>query len=264
MPLKNKYHKLSNLPYCSNKQDTAIVVHNVCKRFHAYEHKTASLRELFMRVLKRSRVNERQPHFSIEDVSLSIGFGVTAALVGPNGAGKSTLLRLMAGIYWPSNGQVVTRGKVAVIIELASGFHPELTGRENVFVYGSILGLNRNVLSRLYDQIVEFAGLDEFMETPVKYYSTGMRMRLGFSIATCVQPDILLLDEILAVGDTEFNRKCLERLRLFQDAGCAIVVATHDMDTAIKFATHAVWIDHGRIQMQDTSEKVISAYKAFY
>ncbi len=247
-----------------NNQDGAIEMREVSKCFYIYEHRTWSLRELFVRTLSRRIIQVRQSRFFLHDMSLKIGPGETWALIGPNGAGKSTLLRLMAGIYWPTSGAVITKGRLAALIDLTAGFHPELTGQENVYLYGAILGHSKNELSLRYGEIVQFAGIEEFMNTPVKYYSSGMRMRLGFSVATAVEPDILLLDEILAIGDAEFRDRCLERLRAFQDSGCTLVIATHDLETAGAFATQAIWLDHGRERMQGVAEEVITAYKASF
>jgi ABC-type polysaccharide/polyol phosphate transport system ATPase subunit len=200
----------------------------------------------------------------LNDVSVNIGQGETWALIGPNGSGKSTLLRTIAGIYWPTKGTVTIRGRLAALIELSAGFHPELTGRENVFLYGSILGLSKDALLRYYDEIVEFAGIREFMDTPTKYYSSGMVVRLGFSTATVVQPDILLLDEIFAVGDAEFRDRCYERIRSFQKTSCTLVLATHDLEAAETFANRALWLDHGTVRIQGEAKEVIAAYRASF
>ena len=243
---------------------SAIEVRQVTKRFYIYEHRARSLREHFVKAAKGHPVNIREPHFCLDKVSVTIRAGETWALIGSNGAGKSTLLRLMAGIYWPTSGSVICRGRLAALIDLAAGFHPDLTGRENVYLYGSILGLSRVELSQRYGEIVEFAGIQEFMNTPVKYYSSGMRLRLGFSVAAVVRPDILLLDEILAVGDAEFRGRCIERLRDFKASGCTLVLATHDLQTAAEFATQAIWLDHGRVRVQGSADHVIAAYSSSF
>jgi len=248
----------------SNGPEPAIEVSGVTKSFYIYEHRTLSLRELFIRMLKRRVVNVNKSHFSLRDVSLTISPGEVWALIGPNGAGKSTLLRLMAGIYWPTSGTIITRGLLAVLIDLGAGFQPELTGNENIYLYGSILGFKEKELSLLYKEIVEFAGIQEFMKTPVKYYSSGMRVRLGFSVATAVEPDILMLDEVLTVGDGEFRNRSLEKLRAFKDSGCTLILATHDLEAAESFATHALWLDHGRVKMQGVAEEVIGGYRASF
>jgi ABC-type polysaccharide/polyol phosphate transport system ATPase subunit len=241
--------------------EVSIELVDVSKRFHFYEHRTWSLRELFVRTISGRYHPREDSHFSIQNISLSIAQGETWALIGPNGAGKSTLLRLMAGIYWPTSGTVRTQGRLAALVELAAGFHPELTGSENVYLYGALLGLNKEELTKRYCEISAFAGIQEFMDTPVKYYSSGMRIRLGFSVATSLEPDILLLDEILAVGDVAFQEKCMERLRAFQNAGCTLIVATHDLETARTFSAKALWVDQGRICLQGSAEQVVREYE---
>lgn len=252
-------------PLSEYAQQFAIEISNVDKQFHIYKRQYRSVRGLFIKAFKRSSQELISADFALHEISLSISVGETWALIGPNGAGKSTLLRIMAGIYWPNKGQVFTRGRLAALIELGAGFHPDLTGRENIFLYGNILGLRNNELKELYDNIVEFAGIKKFIDTPVKYYSSGMSARLGFSIATAVKPDILLLDEILAVGDIDFYDRCHERIQNFQNSGCTIVIATHDLELAETFATLSVWIDNGRIRKQGTVAEVVCAYReSFY
>lgn len=240
-----------------------IELHGVTKRFPLHEGRAGSLRQLFARTLARRRTSPR-PRFSLADVTLSIRAGESWALLGRNGAGKSTLLRLVAGIYWPTQGTVVTRGRVAALIELSAGFHPELSGQENVQLYGAMLGLPRAEIARRYDEIVEFAAIGDVLDMPVKYYSSGMRMRLGFAVATAVEPDVILLDEILAVGDAAFRERCLERLRRFEVAGCTRVLATHDLGAAEELASWAVWLDDGRLRMQGEAKRVVEAYRASF
>jgi ABC-type polysaccharide/polyol phosphate transport system ATPase subunit len=250
--------------YNCGPADAVIELRGVTKKFYVYEHRVSSLRGLFVRSLTERSVNSCNATYCLRDLSLTIRQGETWALIGANGAGKSTLLRLMAGIYWPTDGTVITRGRLAALIELTAGFHPELTGRENVNLYGSILGLSRDELSQSYDDIVSFAGIREFMNTPVKYYSSGMVVRLGFSTATLIQPDILLLDEILAVGDAAFREQCYKRIRSFQKNGCTLVLATHDLEAAGTYATRVLWLDNGLVRMQGEAKAVIDAYKATF
>jgi len=252
-------------PLSELAQQVAIDMYNVDKEFYFYKRPYRSLRGLFIQFFKRSSQELILANFALHEISLSIGASETWALIGPNGAGKSTLLRIMAGIYWPNKGQVITRGRLAALIELGAGFHPDLTGRENIFLYGNILGLRNNELKELYENIVEFSGIKKFIDTPVKYYSSGMSARLGFSVATAVKPDILLLDEILAIGDIDFYDRCLERIQNFQSSGCTIVIATHDLKLAETFATRSVWIDNGRIRLKGKVTEVIRAYReSFY
>jgi ABC-type polysaccharide/polyol phosphate transport system ATPase subunit len=242
-------------------RNSAIEMRGVKKQFHIYQGHNFSMRELFIQKFSRPRPNSKSSEFSLQDISISIDFGETWALIGPNGAGKSTLLRLMSGIYWPNEGQVILRGRVAALIGLGAGLHPDLTGNENIFLYGNILGFKNEELKGLYDNIVQFSGVQEFMSTPVKYYSSGMRMRLAFAVATAVEPDILLLDEILAVGDASFRDRCLKRIRGFQDSGCTIVIATHNLQMAETFASKSIWIDKGRIRLQGKVTDVIKDYR---
>jgi ABC-type polysaccharide/polyol phosphate transport system ATPase subunit len=167
----------------------------------------------------------------------------------------------MSGIYWPNKGQIILRGRVSALIGIGAGLHPDLTGNENIFLYGNILGFKNRELEKLYDSIVDFSEIREFMDTPVKYYSSGMQMRLAFSVATAVKPDILLLDEILTVGDTSFRDRCLQRIRSFQRSGCTIVIATHDLQMAERFASMSIWIDKGHIQSEGKVANVIKNYR---
>ena len=239
----------------------AIEVRGVTKQFYIYEHRPKSLREHLVKTASRQSRGAVTPHFSLSDISFAVRPGETWAVIGPNGAGKSTLLRLMAGIYWPSAGEVVTRGRVATVIELGAGFHPELTGRENVKLYWAILGLARTELAQHYDDIVQFAGIHPFMDTPMKYYSSGMHTRLAFATATAVQSEILLLDETLAVGDAEFRERSLQRLRALQASGCTVVLSTHDLTLAAELATTAVWLDQGRVRSTGPVNDVIASYE---
>jgi ABC-type polysaccharide/polyol phosphate transport system ATPase subunit len=185
----------------------AVLLENVVKQFYVYSHRTTSLREWFIRVVRRRPVHVRRAEFSLKGFNLRVEHGESVALIGPNGCGKSTVLRLIAGIYVPTVGMVATAGRVAAVIELGAGFNAELTGADNIEFYASVMGLSRKALACRVDQIVEFAGFREFMDMPVKYYSSGMQARLAFSVAVNVEPEILLLDEVLAVGDRSFQEK---------------------------------------------------------
>ena len=176
--------------------------------------------------MRRHRVKYDE-FWALKDISFEVPSGTTFALIGENGSGKSTLLKCIARILRPESGEIVTKGKISALLELGAGFHPELSGRDNVFVNGSILGLSRKEIERRFDQIVEFAGLEKFIDVPVKNYSSGMYMRLGFSVAINVDPDILLIDEVLAVGDAEFQLRCLEKIDELRSAGKTIVIVTH-------------------------------------
>ncbi len=239
----------------------AVCCRDVCKRFYYYEHRTASLREAFTRLLRRQPLTTKLPHFELTGFSLDVWPGEAVALVGGNGSGKSTILRMIAGIYQPTLGTVETRGKIAAVIELGAGFHPELTGQENVELYGAVMGLTRKQVRDRFDRIVSFADIGDFISVPVKYYSSGMHARLAFAVTVCVEPDILLLDEVLAVGDQDFRTKCIDRLREFQAGGGTLVVVSHDLETIRTLCTRGVWIDKGVVQMSGRIEHVLDAYQ---
>src|SRR5829696_1307576 len=188
--------------------DFAVEVEGVSKRFRLYHERNQSLKAAFMRG-RRAKFDE---FWALQDVSLSVPTGKTYGLIGHNGSGKSTLLKCMAGILVPDKGAITTRGKVSALLELGAGFHPELSGRDNVYLNGSILGMSRKELNARFDDIVGFAGLEHFIDTPVKNYSSGMYVRLGFSVAANLDPELLIIDEIVAVGDEEFQRRCFDRL----------------------------------------------------
>lgn len=196
-----------------------------------------------------------------EHLDLEVPVGTCLGVIGRNGSGKSTLLKIMTGIYKPDQGTVRLNGRVSSLIELGAGFHPEFTGRENIFINGAILGLSRKEIERRYERIVRFAELEAFIDAPVRTYSSGMYVRLGFSVAVNVDPDILLVDEVLAVGDESFSRKCLDQMTLFKKSGKTIVLVTHDLPTVEKFCDRALWLDSGRIQADGEPRKVIDAYR---
>ncbi|MEP7325703.1 MAG: ABC transporter ATP-binding protein [Gemmatimonadota bacterium] len=240
----------------------AVVCRSVTKRFYHYDHRTTSLRERFIRTVLRRPLHVRHAEFSLEDFDLEVEAGEAVALIGPNGSGKSTVLRLIAGIYAPTQGVVETRGRIAAIIELGVGFNPELTGAENVRLYAAVMGLSRVELAARFDEIVAFADLGHFIDEPVKYYSSGMQARLAFSVAVCVDPDILLVDEVLAVGDQEFRRRCVERLEAFHARGGTLLVVTHDLESVASLCSRAVWVEHGRIRADGPGHEVLAAYQA--
>jgi ABC-type polysaccharide/polyol phosphate transport system ATPase subunit len=195
-------------------------------------------------------------------VSFSVPQGCTFAVVGRNGSGKSTALKLVAGITKPTSGSVSVNGRVSALIELGAGFHPEISGRENVFINGIMLGLSKREISERFDEIVEFAELKEFIDAPVKTYSSGMYMRLGFAVAIHVDPDVLLVDEVLAVGDEGFTHKCLDKFAEFRRLGKTILLVTHSLGLVERFCDQALWLDHGRVQGQGDPRRVIDAYLA--
>ncbi|HEY2922999.1 MAG TPA: ABC transporter ATP-binding protein [Candidatus Binatia bacterium] len=200
--------------------------------------------------------------WALKDVSFEIKRGEIVGIIGPNGSGKSTLLKLLAQITEPTEGEIYINGRITAVIELGAGFHPELTGRENIFLNGAILGMTRKEIEEKFEEIVEFAGLTDFMETPVKHYSSGMAVRLGFSLAISVDPEILLVDEVLAVGDAAFKKRCFERMDGFIRAGKTIVIVTHNLQEIQRIARRAILIYEGTIQADDPPDTVIGKYSS--
>ena len=195
------------------------------------------------------------------DVTFNVRRGETLGVIGANGAGKTTLLSLIAGTMRPTSGRIITRGTISSLLELGAGFHPDLTGRENIFLAGAILGMKKDQISARYESIVEFAGLRPFIDQPVKHYSSGMYVRLGFSVAVEVDPDILLVDEVLAVGDLDFQRKCLQRMREFHTRGKTMLIVSHDMETIKSLSDRILLLDHGRVVNLGQPAEIVSGYR---
>ncbi|HUS62576.1 MAG TPA: ABC transporter ATP-binding protein [Acidimicrobiales bacterium] len=221
----------------------AIEITGVSKRFRLYHAKKSTLKE---RVVKFGR-SSYEDFWALRDIDFEIAEGSTVGLLGHNGSGKSTLLKCIAGILQPTTGEIATRGRLAALLELGAGFHPDLSGRENIYLNGAILGLNKREIARRFDEIVAFAELEQFIDNQVKHYSSGMVVRLGFAVAVNVDPEILLVDEVLSVGDEAFQRKCLDRVRQFQREGRTIVVVTHAAELVRQVCDHAAVLDHGRM-----------------
>lgn len=200
--------------------------------------------------------------WAVRDVSFAVEEGQSIGLVGHNGAGKSTILKLMTRVLEPTSGRVKTQGRIAALLELGSGFHPELSGRENVFLYGSLMGFGRKEMQRKLPEIIEFSEIGPFLDTEVKHYSSGMYTRLAFAVATAVDPDILITDEVLAVGDETFQRKCIDRIYGFRRAGKTIVFVSHALDVVRSLCDVAVWLDHGEMKAYGEAGKVVDAYLA--
>ena len=218
---------------------------DVSKRFVIRKEK--SLKE---RVVNFGRSNlHKQEFWALRDIDLEIDSAATVGLIGANGSGKSTLLKLVGGIIQPTTGRVERRGRLAALLELGAGFHPDLTGRENVYLNASILGLSRAQTERYFDAIVDFSGIEPFIDTQVKFYSSGMYVRLAFAVAVHVDPDVLLVDEVLAVGDEPFQRKCMDRIRSFQSEGRTIVLVTHALDQVAELCDRAIVLEHGQVQI---------------
>ncbi len=215
----------------------------------------------FHRRIGRGRSTVEQ-HVALEGVDFEVAPGETVAVIGPNGSGKSTLLKLAGGILRPTKGTVTTVGRVTALIELGAGFHPEITGRENVVINGMLLGLSRTEVERRIPQIVEFAGVGSFIDQPVKTYSSGMYVRLGFAVAVAVDPDVLLIDEVLAVGDEAFVRRCFDRLAWMRQRGVTMVLVSHDLDLVGRFADRAVYLNQGRVIVDGTSDAAVARYRS--
>lgn len=231
---------------------------NVSLAYRLYHDRAVTLRETMLNVFNRSTKTEL--FTALDGVTFGVEPGEALAIIGANGAGKSTTLKLLAGIYEPSSGIAETGGRIASLLDLGVGFHPDLTGEENLMLNGSLIGLSKNAMKELIPEIADFAELTRFMDTPVKYYSSGMFMRLGFSLATAVDPDVLLIDEVLAVGDARFQAKCYERIWNFRNKGKTIIFVSHDMNAVAKLCTRAVWLNDGRIQKDGEVETVLSEY----
>jgi ABC-2 type transport system ATP-binding protein len=224
--------------------DFAVSVSEVSKRFLSHTERPTSLKERVVRGGRRASVD----FWALRDVSIDVAHGETLGLIGANGSGKSTLLKIMAGILRPTSGTVHASGRIASLLELGAGFNGELSGRDNIYLNASLLGLTRRDIDAAFDEIVEFSELGEFIEGPVKHYSSGMYVRLGFAVAVHVEPDILLVDEVLAVGDEHFQRRCLDKIRDFQDQGRTILFVSHSSPLVEQVCGRAVVLDHGRIQ----------------
>lgn len=229
---------------------------DLVKRFRVDHQRLGSLKRTLLSWRSR-RIEERE---ALKAINFAVYPGETLALVGANGSGKSTVLGLIGRVYRPSSGQLVVRGRVSALLELGAGFHPDLTGLENIYLNGSILGLSTREITRRLEEIIAFSELEEHIDTPLRTYSSGMVMRLGFSIAVQVDPDILLVDEVLAVGDEHFQTKCLRKVAEFQKAGKTILFVSHDMDAVRRVATRAIWVRQGLIAADGETGEVVSAY----
>jgi ABC-type polysaccharide/polyol phosphate transport system ATPase subunit len=236
----------------------AVRLDKVSKRFILYHERPRSFQELVVNAFRRG---QREELWALKDVSFTVPEGETWGIIGPNGSGKSTLLKLIVGIIEPTAGKISVTGKVSALLELGAGFHPDLTGRENVYLSASILGLARKDVDRRMHSIVEFAGLERFMDVPVKRYSSGMFIRLGFSVAIHMDPEILLVDEALAVGDAAFQRKCWERLFHLQKEGKTIIVVSHDLGAIQRLGHKAILLERGRLAYVGNPQEAIRHYQ---
>lgn len=241
----------------SNTPDV-IQVEQLSKRFTIRKDK--SIKERLVNAAASKR--HREDFWALRDVSLSIPSGSTIGLIGPNGSGKSTLLKAIGGIIQPTSGTVRRRGRLAALLELGAGFHPDLSGRENVYLNAAILGLTSKQTDQYFDSIVDFSGIEKFIDSQVKFYSSGMYVRLAFAVAVHVDPDILLVDEVLAVGDEPFQRKCMDRIKQFQQEGRTIVLVTHALDQVADICDRAVVLENGQVVVDGTAREAIRTLRA--
>ena len=240
--------------------EPVISVEHVTKAFRLRTGGTPTLKSAVLEMIGRRR-SSRQ-FLALKDVDFAVRRGETLGIIGANGAGKSTLLALVAGTMVPTSGRITTRGTISSLLELGAGFHPDLTGRENIFLYGAVMGLSRKQMNERFDAIVEFAGVRDFIDEPVKHYSSGMYVRLGFSVAVEVDPDVLLIDEVLAVGDADFQRKCIAKMEEFRRKGKAMLIISHDLNTIQSVSDRILLLDEGRTMGIGSPEEMVNEYGA--
>lgn len=239
--------------------DIAVKVDDVSIRFNLSREKNDSLKEYVIKFLKREI--QYDEFWALRNISFELKKGERLGMLGLNGAGKSTLLKIIAGVYKPSDGTVEKHGKIAPLLELGAGFDPQYTGAENIFLYGSVLGLSKEFLESKFDEIVEFSELQKFIDVPLKNYSSGMKARLGFSIATVVEPDILILDEVLSVGDARFRKKSEQRVMDMFDKGVTVLFVSHSLEQVERLCNKAMILDHGQLIAYGDTEKVARVYE---
>jgi len=242
-----------------SKEDIAVDIRSVSKLYRIYHEKVPSLKNTII----RGRRTTYEEFLALDDISLSINHGQTIGLIGPNGSGKSTLLKLISKIIQPTKGEIIVNGPLSALLELGAGFHPDLTGRENIYINAAILGMKKREVDAKLDEIIGFSELEKFIDTPVKNYSSGMYMRLGFSVAVNVNPDILLVDEVLAVGDQAFQAKCYKVIYDFMKRGKTIIIVSHDLETISDLCSTVVFLKDGKIQEKGKPLDVVSKYRAF-
>lgn len=235
-----------------------VDVDHVTIRFNLASQKIDNLKEYFIKLMKRELMF--QEFLAIQDITFQVRAGEAWGLIGTNGSGKSTLLKAISGIIKPYKGSITVNGSVAPLIELGAGFDPECTARENIFLNGCVLGHSQKFMQEHFDEIVEFAEIQQFLDSPIKNYSSGMKARLGFSVATMVKPDILIVDEILSVGDYKFRKKCEKRMQELMNGGTTLLYVSHNIDEVKRLCDHVIWIDHGKMRMIGETGAVCDAY----
>jgi ABC-2 type transport system ATP-binding protein/lipopolysaccharide transport system ATP-binding protein len=241
--------------------EPAVELENVSVLYRVPRERVSGIKEYAIRWLQRKIRYEE--FWALKGVSFQVKRGEVFGVIGRNGSGKSTMLKVMARVLQPSRGRIVTRGKVAPLLELGAGFHPELNGRENIFLNSALLGFTRREAQDLLESIIDFSEVRDFIDAPLRTYSTGMVARLGFAVATSKRPEILLVDEVLSVGDGPFQEKCLERMNSFRAQGTTIIIVTHAMGTIQSFCQRALWLDHGKIQTEGEAGEVVERYTHF-
>lgn len=236
----------------------AVSVDHVSKKFRLYHERNQTLKSAVM----RGRTSRHDEFWALQDITFDVQAGHTYGIIGSNGSGKSTLLKCLAKIYWPTSGTITYHGRMASLLEVGSGFHLELSGRENIYLNGSILGMSKREINDKIDSIIEFSGVERFIDQPVKNYSSGMYVRLGFSVAIHVEPDILVVDEVLSVGDEEFQHKSFEKFLDLKRAGKTIILVSHNLDVVSDWCDEVSWIEKGVHQMAGPAPEVVAAYRA--
>jgi ABC-type polysaccharide/polyol phosphate transport system ATPase subunit len=239
---------------------SSIVVDNLSVKFRIYHNKAPSLKESLASLLKRGGVNPYSDFMALNDVSFKLNKGDRVGVIGHNGAGKSTLLKVLCRVYEPLEGSVNVQGKIAPLLEIGAGFHPEFTGRENIYFNGALLGYKKQELAKIERDVIEFAQVEEFIDTPVKYYSTGMYTRLAFSLATAMHPDILILDEIFNGGDASFKERATERMNLIIDKANIMIMVSHDHELIKTLCNRVLLLDHGQLIADGNVDQIIDLY----
>ena len=242
---------------------SSVEVNNLSVKFRIYHNKSPSLKEALAGLFKKNDVDTYSDFMALNKVSFKLNDGDRVGIIGHNGAGKSTLLKALCRVYEPTAGELQVNGKIAPLLEIGAGFHPEFTGRENIYFNGSILGYKKYELQQIEDEVIEFAEIKEFIDTPVKYYSTGMYTRLAFSLATAMQPDILILDEIFNGGDASFKEKATARMKEIIYKANIMIMVSHDVQLVKNLCNRVIWIDHGRILDDGPTAEIINNYLSF-
>ena len=241
--------------------DVAIQIENVSKEYIIGNTSSGSLRETIMNVFSKDRSQATEKFYALRDVSFTVKQGEVWGIVGKNGAGKSTLLKILSRITQPTTGRIEINGRVSSLLEVGTGFHAELTGRENVFLNGTILGMKREEIKKKFDEIVAFSGVEKFLDTPIKRYSSGMKVRLAFAVAAYLEPEILIIDEVLAVGDAEFQKKCLGKMEDVAGQGRTVLFVSHNMSAVKQLCTKGIMLEHGRVVAEDSIGKIVNLYQ---